>query len=280
MGVNENAEHGQDQGQPKPRKQRIDRGEARTTDRDLMAMQWLAEQWAAPVDQIGRLLRPDAPWQNRTYTAAAAVQRWRRHGWVDIARVQQGADRWVWPKPFMSTRMLGWDVQSWTPSPARVHHMEAVNDVRLRHPYGWTSERVLLHQVGFRGDETGVRVPDGLVQLGGQVGGRTLLVEVELSRKSPEAMRAAMQGWPAACDRWGADGVLWVSTPSLHSHMRAALDAVTAQFPSGVGAQLAELAVVWQKRDDETAGVGLSAISRLGQLPDFDGTLDRIGEAP
>lgn len=242
-----NGESGQDQETGKQRKQRSDRGQPRTTDRDLTVLTWLAEQYGAPEDQIGKLLRPEAPVQRQVFSTAAAVQRWRNLGWVDTGRVQVGKPRWVWPKGFMSSRLLGWDVQPWTPSPVRAAHMSAVNEVRLRHPHGWVSERRLLHEVGFRFEGVRVRVPDGLVDIGGQVGGRLMLLEVELSRKSPEAMAEAVRGWPEACERWGADGVLWVSNAHLYEHMQGAVASVVARHPGGIGGMLDRLSIAWEE---------------------------------
>lgn len=251
VGENVNGEMEQDQSRSKQRKPRSDRGNPRTTDRDLTALQWLSQQWGAPEDQIGRLLRPDTPSQSQTYTAAAAVRRWRNYGWVDTGRVQVGAPRWVWPKAFMSARMLGFETREWTPSPVRVAHMSTVNAVRLSYPQGWVSERLLLHEVGFRGEGDRVRVPDGLCE----VSGRRLLLEVELSRKSNESMAEAVRGWPDACERWGADGVLWVSSRALYEHMQAAVGSVKAKHPNGVGGLLARVGVVWSQEFSE--GLGL-----------------------
>jgi len=226
------------------RKPRSDRGVARTTDRDLKALTWLAEQWGAPIDQVGRLLRPDTEKRLQIYAAESATRRWKAHGMVDTGRVQVGGARWVWPVSTTAARMLGWDVHRWEPTPVRTNHMAAVNDVRLDMPDAeWTSERVLLHQVGVRGDGDRLRVPDGVVE----VGDRRLLVEVELSRKSPDAMAEAVRGWPDACQRWGADGVLWVSNRSLYEHMSAAVERMKARFPGGVGGQLSAVGIEWRE---------------------------------
>src|SRR5215469_9741713 len=89
----------------KERKTRSDKGSIMATRRDLYCIAWIAEQYAARVDQVRRLLSrfPDSqrPFKDGKLIAATTVKdqiaRWKRAGWIDYQRVLADSPGWCWP---------------------------------------------------------------------------------------------------------------------------------------------------------------------------------------
>jgi hypothetical protein len=158
--------------------------------------------------------------------------------------VDTGTDRWVFPTSEVAGQFLGYPVKRWAPSVSKAGHMAAVNRVRLAACPGidgWTSERDVLHGVGFRDRDERLRVPDGIVEA---ADGRRFLVEVELSAKSPAAAREMVSGWPRACTRWGSDGVWLVcGGDAIRAGVRRAVEAVMEEYDGGVGRDLKQMMI-------------------------------------
>lgn len=162
------------------RAKRIDAGMVRQTARDVAFLEFMAHQYGMPMDLVAQAAGVSMP---RTY---ALVSRWKRAGWVKTGKVDAGPT-WVWPTKSTARQYLGWDAAEWTPRATTTQHVRAVAAVRL-HQVGldlerWISERTLRHEGGYRvKGQTEPHLPDGVEIL---ADGRRVLVEVELTAKSP-----------------------------------------------------------------------------------------------
>jgi len=167
--------------QPKAgRRRRSDRGSVRQTARDALFLEFMAHQYGMPMDLVAQAAGVSMP---RAY---ALVSRWKKAGWVSTGRVDAGPT-WVWPTRAMATQYLGWDAPAWRPLASMTPHVRAVAAVRLHQvgldPTRWISERTLRHEGGYRvKGQREPHLPDGVEIL---ADGRRVLVEVELTAKSP-----------------------------------------------------------------------------------------------
>jgi hypothetical protein len=181
--------------------------DAGITDRDVAALRWLGQQYAARADVLRVLLGRLSPGSPRVEgligdaTLRDVLDRWEDRGL--IARDRLLGHLWVAPT-IKALRLVGLDVRAWSFVIPQLAHVHAVGVVRLALepsiPAGgrWLSERELRREAGKS------HVPDGAVQLPGRprnhrrVGpirrGRRPLpkrvaVEVELTRKSAARLR-------------------------------------------------------------------------------------------
>lgn len=184
------------------------------TSRDIEVMRWLAEQYAARIDHVQALLGCGERQCQRI------LARQRAHGLVTWRRVLADEVAWVTPTS-LGMRLSDTGFRVWPPSVALLRHVAAVNDVRLhveRHaPEGvWTSERLLAQEMGTQG-----HLPDAVFQLDG----KSIAIEVELSRKSERRLK----------------GIL--------SRLSSEYDAILYYTSTGTRKQLSELAESgrWQK---------------------------------
>ena len=214
-----------------PRARRSDVG-PRLTPRDASALTWLAEQYGAPLDVLAALTGTS---RDRTY---AMVRRWRAAGWIKTGTPVPGPT-WVAPTQATARQFLGRDrIGDWSPNPTTAAHTRAVSAVRLwtRHGLdrpGWTSERLLRSETGYR--ETGQRVghlPDAVfLSAPGAPGGpeREVLVEVELTPKGRQRTAQAVHEVIAQSTRRTAESgrepaVLYVTTRAAEKDVRAAVN--------------------------------------------------------
>jgi hypothetical protein len=179
----------------KERKQRSDKGLIMATRRDIYCIAWIADQYAARVDQIRRLLSrfPDArkPFKNGELmgesTAKDLVARWQRAGWIECRRVLADMPAWAWCTK-KGLALVGRDdlYTAREPASTRLGHIYAVNEIRMwmdyEHP--WKSERRYraeeLKKLTKKGDDLGP-IPDAVLI----VDGDSIAVEVEISAKKP-----------------------------------------------------------------------------------------------
>jgi hypothetical protein len=183
--------------------------DAGITDRDVAALRWLGQQYAARADVLRVLLGRLSPGSPRVEgligeaTLRDVVVRWEDRGLV--ARDRLLGHLWVAPT-VKALRLVGLDVRAWSFVIPQLAHVHAVGVVRLALepsiPAGgrWLSERELRREAGKS------HVPDGAVQLpddpeaiaGSGLYGedvdplpKRIAVEVELTRKSAARLREA-----------------------------------------------------------------------------------------
>lgn len=174
------------------RKKRSDRGLVRLTDRDLVTLRWVGEQYAVRLDVLQHLLGRDTqqptkePGVVTESTARRVVGRWKTAGLVESRKFFFGAPEWVW----LTTNglaHLNLRHRVWMPKVGMLDHYHFVNLVRLRientykEPFSWRGERELRRS---QSDSTNFHVPDAELSLAAGVIG----IEVELTQKSQQRL--------------------------------------------------------------------------------------------
>jgi hypothetical protein len=142
--------------------------DAGITDRDVAALRWLGQQYAARSDVLRVLLGRLSPGSPRVEgqlgdaTLRDVLDRWEDRGLV--ARDRLLGHLWVAPT-VKALRLVGLDVRAWSFVIPQLAHVHAVGVVRLALepsiPAGgrWLSERELRREAGKS------HVPDAAVQL-------------------------------------------------------------------------------------------------------------------
>jgi hypothetical protein len=203
--------------------------DAGITDRDVVALRWLGQQYAARSDVLRVLLGRLSPGSPRVEgqlgetTLRDVLDRWEYRGLVDRDRLL--GHLWVAPTT-RALRLVGLDVRAWSFVIPQLAHVHAVGVVRLALepsiPAGgrWLSERELRREAGKS------HVPDGAVQLpdapdleaGAGLYGedvdplpKRVAVEVELTRK----------GRPGCARPGPGPGMADGSGPSTTPHPRS-----------------------------------------------------------
>jgi hypothetical protein len=183
--------------------------DAGITERDVAALRWLGQQYAARSDVLRVLLGRLSPGSPRVAgqlgdeTLRQILDRWDDRGL--IARDRLLGHLWVAPTG-KALHLVGLDVRAWSFVIPQLAHVHAVGVVRLalepQITQGgcWLSERELRQEAGKS------HVPDGAGQLpddpeAGVVSGlygedvdplpRRIAVEVELTRKTAARLREA-----------------------------------------------------------------------------------------
>jgi hypothetical protein len=149
--------------------------------RDLDLLCWVAEQYAARVDQLEVLLDCGPRTVQRT------LARLREEGMLTTRRMLVGEPGWALPTA-TGLRACGSSFGVWQPRLGLLVHVAAVNDVRLyvqgRSPLAeWVCERTLARERA-----AGEHLPDGVVLVDGQ----RVAVEVELTVKSRRRVTAIL----------------------------------------------------------------------------------------
>ncbi|WP_431963273.1 hypothetical protein [Nocardia sp. bgisy134] len=176
---------------------------AQLTERKTAAAVALVEMHAMQIDVLAHFLGMG---RNHTYMLVAELER------VKLVRplqqVQPGA-KWVVPTRDTAARYLGWRPKDWTPPLMYANHYRAVAQARIMlvgsDPARWVSERRLRHeaeQMGRDGVVSTGRAPrsdrphvhDGRFLRQTRAGREWWAVEVELTRKTREAMDVALRG--------------------------------------------------------------------------------------
>jgi hypothetical protein len=183
--------------------------DAGITDRDVAALRWLGQQYAARSDVLRVLLGRLSPGSPRVQgqlgetTLRDVLDRWEDRGLVDRDRLL--GHLWVAPTA-RALRLVGLEVRAWSFVIPQLAHVHAVGVVRLALEPSipdrgrWLSERELRREAGKS------HVPDGAVQLPDDPDGATstglygedvdplpkrVAVEVELTRKGAARLREA-----------------------------------------------------------------------------------------
>jgi hypothetical protein len=183
--------------------------DAGITDRDVAALRWLGQQYAARSDVLRVLLGRLSPGSPRVTgqlgeeTLRQILDRWEDRGLV--ARDRLLGHLWVAPTA-KALRLVGLDVRPWSFVVPQLPHVHAVGIVRLalepHIPAGgrWRSERELRRETGKSdGPDGAIQLPDdpdpeaGLGLYGEDVDPlpKRMAVEVELTRKAAARLREA-----------------------------------------------------------------------------------------
>ena len=171
----------------RPRKSRADKGVIRVNERDILVLQWIAEQLCVNTSQLGILLarnseRKDAIKSGKVSESGVmnVARRWKDAGWVETQRPYVKKPGYVWLTS-KGISDLGLDFRATTPSLYTLRHMDSVNQVRLwlERPNNdkpidqWIPERIIRQ-------EKQDHIPDAIVV----TGGHRVAIEVELTQKA------------------------------------------------------------------------------------------------
>jgi hypothetical protein len=219
--------------------------DAGITDRDVAALRWLGQQYAARSDVLRVLLGRLSPGTPRIAgqlgeeTLRQILDRWEDRGLV--ARDRLLGHLWVAPTA-KALRLVGLEVRAWSFVIPQLAHVHAVGIVRLALepsiPAGgcWLSERELRREAGKS------HVPDGAIQLpdnpdaapdAGLYGEdvdplpKRVAVEVELTRKSAARLREA---WTRPRHgRWTR--TVYYAPPEVASYLSGQLQRIRPRHP-------------------------------------------------
>lgn len=166
------------------------------TDRDVDALRWVAEMYAARVDTLGKVLGrlggSDAALAGKTVWRL--VDRWRRAGMAERHRVVVGDPAWV-TTTAEGRRVADAPWPSWPMRLSQLAHVRAVGELRdlierKRSDLRWVCERELRRSQALD-RRRGEHLADGLVVLGN---GKRIAVEVELTAKTHERTAGIIGG--------------------------------------------------------------------------------------
>jgi hypothetical protein len=181
------------------RKTRCDKGQIQLTDRDLWVLHWIAEQYAARLDQVQNLLGQEAgrgAKEEGAISESAArlvVDRWKRARLADARKMTVEDPAWIWLTAH-GLHEFDLSYKLYEPSLAKLEHLFAVNEVRLavenqRHDAGWRSERALRAGLAYTSGQALPHIPDAelLTEEGATA------IEVELTPKKPRDLQLILQ---------------------------------------------------------------------------------------
>jgi hypothetical protein len=156
------------------RARRSDAGIVRPTRRDVAVLQWLGEQFGAPLSVVGELYGVGERAARRN------AERLERAGFA--SRLTVAGRQWVVPTR-AGLRFADLDYETWQPRAWKLEHVEGVGRLRLHlgrlYPdAAWTSERQIRSR--WAGSGARVRYADGQLDL---ADGRCVGVELEVHRK-------------------------------------------------------------------------------------------------
>jgi len=226
----------------KQTKTRRDKGKKLIKARDRIVLLWIAQQYAARLDQVQQLLsrmpgkggRPASPTGLTLSAVLQVVTRWVELGLVIYDRGAADEPGWV-HLTALGLRKLGLPYAPLTPAPGSHQHLFHINRVRLeverRHStYQWTSERTLRAALPRRAEGVTVpHLPDAQVWTP-----KPVAVEVERSPKSPGELDAILTellivGVPATS---GEAPLLYTTIwYFVRSQTRASIEAARSRLP-------------------------------------------------
>jgi hypothetical protein len=218
--------------------------DAGITARDVAALRWLGQQYAARSDVLRVLLGRLSPGSPRVagqlgdQTLRQILDRWDDRGL--IVRDRLLGYQWVAPTG-KALRLVGLDVRAWSFVIPQLAHIHAVGVVRLalepQITQGgcWLGERELRQEAGKS------HVPDGAVQLPDDPGAaagsglygedvdplpRRIAVEVELTRKTAARLREA---WlRPRHGRW--QQTVYFAPPEVASYLSGQLERIRPRY--------------------------------------------------
>ena len=147
-------------------------------------------------------------------------KRWQRAGWAEGRALLVGQPVFLWPTR-EGLRLAGLDLKPYVPSPAKLPHIAAVNEVRLyvaeRSPTSeWTCERRLAQERESRAEH----LPNAVVHTASE----RHAVEVELTQKASRRMAPTLDALSARFD-----AVLFFCSPPVRRQLEAL--AATGRWP-------------------------------------------------
>jgi hypothetical protein len=153
---------------PEPARRR-DAGILQTTERDMITLTWIAEQYCICFDHLRSLLAYYSPVSIQNpervaiSTARNAVERWLQMGYIETPQKiirEQCTSIWLSRK---GLKELGLPYAYYQPKPSTIRHLYAVNTIRLtmqRYTLSahWTAQRTLRLQTDHH------PIPDAILQ--------------------------------------------------------------------------------------------------------------------
>jgi hypothetical protein len=204
------------------------------TSRDLAALRFVGEQYAARLDVLAIVLGRLSPGELRaagrlgSRTVRQRVERWEAAGWAVRRRMLDHS--WVLPTR-AGLRLAGLEFDSWTPALDRLAHHHAVTVVRLaREPVpgqgGWVCERELWRRRG----RASWHLADGALPAPVPTGWQGIseaweLIEVELHQKARPRVVAALKTRPPHTAR-----ITYYVPAALHGALSAQLASVVREL--------------------------------------------------
>ena len=173
-------------------------GYMRLTERDIAMLRWIGEQFAVSFDHLPTLehLITDKVPEDLVLKykgVHALTSRWVHYGLIERKKIFAGEPMWVWLTP-KGINVVGLDLPSRKPSISRLHHIHAVNQVRLHveqrmagTDFQWVCEREANALRKHQGKHHQV---DGEIEYSD---GYRVAVEVELTQKRKVRLRAILR---------------------------------------------------------------------------------------
>jgi hypothetical protein len=206
------------------------------TSRDLAALRFVGEQYAARLDVLAVVLGRLSPGELRaagrlgSRTVRQRVERWEAAGWAVRRRMLDHS--WVLPTR-AGLRLAGLELDPWTPALDRLAHHHAVTVVRLARESvpgqgGWVCERELWRRRGraswhLADGALPAPVPAGWQQQG--ISEAWELIEVELHKKARPRVVAALKTRPPHTAR-----ITYYVPAALHGALSAQLASVVREL--------------------------------------------------
>jgi hypothetical protein len=204
------------------------------TERDLAALRFVGEQYAARLDVLALVLGRLSPATVRDAgrlgerTVRQRVERWEQAGWAERRRML--GHTWMLTTR-AGLRLAGLELDPWTPALDRLAHHHAVAVVRLaREPVpgqgGWVCERELWRRRG----RASWHMADGALPAAIPAGWQGIseaweLVEVELHQKARPRVVAALKTRPPHTAR-----ITYYVPADLHAALSAQLASVVREL--------------------------------------------------
>ncbi len=207
----------------KHRKKRSDTG-TRLTERDLLALRLIGEQYALRFDQLQALLGHHAKAQTKhegmlsESATKHALDRWHHAGLVESKKILADLPAFCWlTREGLYAASLPFHPLE--PSPTQLHHIGWVAQARLHfaslHPeWSWTSERWLRTQLDQK--TKSLKLPDALLHLPDD---RRIAIEVELTHKNATTLERIIKDRALVYDQtW------YFATTRAQNALHAAID--------------------------------------------------------
>jgi hypothetical protein len=149
---------------------RRDFGMLQTTERDILALTWIAEQFCVSYDHLQKLLAFYTPATIKNpekvahSTAYNAIDRWIKLGYIDTPqKVIREHTTYIWLSR-RGIRELGLPYAYYVPKPSMIRHLYAVNAIRL-HMQSFHFSAQWVSQRGIRLQNEHRPLPDAHMEI-------------------------------------------------------------------------------------------------------------------